>query len=59
MLAMAGRGDAVRSALSMPNPTDAAFGRNRRQSYYLGFGEPVNLKPYFDEIQMHLNNSIS
>jgi VWFA-related protein len=26
------------------------------QSYYLGFGEPVNLKPYFDEIQMHLNN---
>ena len=26
------------------------------KSYYLGFGEPVNLKPYFDEIQMHLNN---
>jgi VWFA-related protein len=26
------------------------------RSYYLGFGEPVNLKPYFDEIQMHLNN---
>jgi len=26
------------------------------QSYYLGFGEAVNLKPYFDEIQMHLNN---
>jgi VWFA-related protein len=26
------------------------------ESYYLGFGMPVNLKPYFDEIQMHLNN---
>lgn len=26
------------------------------KSYYLGFGEPINLKPYFDEIQMHLNN---
>lgn len=26
------------------------------ESYYLGFGSPVNLKPYFDEIQMHLNN---
>jgi hypothetical protein len=26
------------------------------ESYYLGFGTPVTLKPYFDEIQMHLNN---
>jgi len=26
------------------------------KSYYLGFGEPINLKPYFDEIQTHLNN---
>jgi VWFA-related protein len=26
------------------------------ESYYLGFGSPVNLKPYFDEIQTHLNN---
>jgi len=26
------------------------------KSYYLGFGEPINLKPYLDEIQMHLNN---
>lgn len=26
------------------------------ESYYLGFGSPVTLKPYFDEIQMHLNN---
>ena len=26
------------------------------ESYYLGFGMPVTLKPYFDEIQMHLNN---
>jgi hypothetical protein len=26
------------------------------ESYYLGFGAPVTLKPYFDEIQMHLNN---
>ena len=26
------------------------------KSYYLGFGEPINLRPYFDEIQMHLNN---
>ena len=26
------------------------------KAYYLGFGEPINLKPYFDEIQMHLNN---
>ena len=26
------------------------------KSYYLGFDEPINLKPYFDEIQMHLNN---
>jgi hypothetical protein len=26
------------------------------ESYYLGFGMPVTLKPYFDEIQMHLTN---
>jgi hypothetical protein len=26
------------------------------ESYYLGFGSPVTLKPYFDEIQMHLKN---
>ena len=26
------------------------------ESYYLGFGMPVTLKPYFDEIQMHLSN---
>jgi hypothetical protein len=26
------------------------------EAYYLGFGLPVTLKPYFDEIQMHLNN---
>ena len=26
------------------------------ESYYLGFGAPVNLKPYFDEIRDHLNN---
>jgi len=26
------------------------------ESYYLGFDAPVTLKPYFDEIQMHLNN---
>lgn len=26
------------------------------ESYYLGLGSPVTLKPYFDEIQMHLNN---
>jgi VWFA-related protein len=26
------------------------------ESYYLGFGSPVTLKPYFDEIRMHLNN---
>jgi hypothetical protein len=26
------------------------------ESYYLGFDTPVTLKPYFDEIQMHLNN---
>jgi hypothetical protein len=26
------------------------------ESYYLSFGIPVTLKPYFDEIQMHLNN---
>jgi hypothetical protein len=26
------------------------------ESYYLGSGMPVTLKPYFDEIQMHLNN---
>jgi hypothetical protein len=26
------------------------------ESYYLGFGTPVTLKPYFDEILMHLNN---
>jgi hypothetical protein len=26
------------------------------ESYYLGFGMPVTLKPYLDEIQMHLNN---
>jgi len=26
------------------------------ESYYLGFGLPVTLKPYLDEILMHLNN---
>jgi VWFA-related protein len=26
------------------------------ESYYLAFGRPVSLKPYFDEIQNHLNN---
>jgi VWFA-related protein len=26
------------------------------ESYYLEFGRPVSLKPYFDEIQSHLNN---
>jgi hypothetical protein len=26
------------------------------ESYYLGFGMPVTLKPYFDEIQRHLDN---
>jgi hypothetical protein len=26
------------------------------ESYYLAFGTPVSLKPYFDEIQNHLNN---
>jgi hypothetical protein len=26
------------------------------ESYYLGFGQPVTLKPYFDEISVHLNN---
>jgi hypothetical protein len=26
------------------------------ESYSLGLGEPVNLKPYFDRIQMNLNN---
>ena len=26
------------------------------ESYYLGFGMPVALKPYLDEILMHLNN---
>jgi hypothetical protein len=26
------------------------------ESYFLGFGEPVSLKPYFDEIGQHLNN---
>jgi hypothetical protein len=26
------------------------------ESYYLGFGSPVSLKGYFDEIAMHLNN---
>jgi VWFA-related protein len=26
------------------------------ESYYLGFGQPVTLKSYFDEISTHLNN---
>lgn len=26
------------------------------EAYYLGFGMPVSLKPYFDEIQKHLEN---
>jgi VWFA-related protein len=26
------------------------------EAYYLGFDRPVTLKPYFDEIQYHLNN---
>jgi hypothetical protein len=26
------------------------------ESYYLGFGVPVSLKPYFDEIGLHLSN---
>jgi len=40
-----------------PIQPDAAFRKKTgAKSYYLGFGEPVNLKPYFDEIEMHLNN---
>jgi VWFA-related protein len=31
-------------------------GETGAKAYYLGFGEPINLKPYFDEIQMYLNN---
>jgi len=43
-----------------PIQPDAAFRKKTgARSYYLGFGEPVNLKPYFDEIQMHLNNHVS
>ena len=26
------------------------------ESFYLGFGSPVTFKPYFDEIEMHLNH---
>ena len=26
------------------------------ESYYLGFGAPVTIKPYLDEIREHLNN---
>jgi len=26
------------------------------ESFYLGFGAPVTLKPYFDELQQHLDN---
>jgi hypothetical protein len=26
------------------------------EAYFLGFGPPVTLKPYFDEISNHLNN---
>lgn len=26
------------------------------ESFYLGFGAPVSIKPYLDELQMHLNN---
>lgn len=26
------------------------------ESYYLGFGQPVSLKPYFEEISTHLSN---
>ena len=26
------------------------------ESFYLGFGTPVNLKPYFDEVAQHLSN---
>jgi len=42
-----------------PIQPDAAFGRTGAQSYYLGFGEPVNLKPYFDESRCISTTSIS
>ena len=42
---------AVRSALSTRLSEETGA-----KSYYLGFGEPINLKSYFDEIQIHLNN---
>jgi hypothetical protein len=31
-------------------------GETGAESYFLGFGEPVTLKPYFDEINEHLKN---
>ncbi len=31
-------------------------GETGAESYFLGFGEPVTLKPYFDEISGHLKN---
>lgn len=31
-------------------------GETGAESYFLGFGEPVTLKPYFDEMSKHLKN---
>jgi hypothetical protein len=56
----AGRGGAVRSPLSNAQSNLTRLSEETgAQSYYLGFGEPVNLKPYLDEIQMHLNQPVS
>ena len=38
------------------NNMDKMSEQTGAESYFLGFGKPVSIKPYLDEITTHLNN---
>jgi len=50
------RGRAFFLANQAQNNIDKVSEDSGAESYFLGFGTPVSIKPYLDEINMHLNN---
>jgi hypothetical protein len=50
------RGRAFFLANTAQNNMDKVSEETGAESYFLGFGTPVSIKPYLDEISMHLNN---
>ena len=50
------RGRGFFSLNSAQNNLDKLSEDTGAESFYLGTGTPVNLKPYFDEVAQHLNN---